>query len=174
MGAASEGAPQGALRGSAAVIVALVGTCPYGFERMLEPLDEAAGRRGWDVFMQTGFTTAWRPSHSRSEAFVPRPQLVQMLKTAEVVVTHGGYGSIRDSLAFGRPVVAVPRRGDLGEHQDSHLEELVREFERMGLLIGVHDTKNLEAAIDRARSFVPAPRQPSRIPAMIAEFLSKL
>ena len=173
MGTTSEGTPEGKIRRAVAVIVALVGTCPYGFERMLQPLDDAAGRRGWDVFMQTGFTT-WQPSHSRYEAFVPRPQLVQMLKTAEVVVTHGGYGSIRDSLAFGRPVVAVPRRGDLKEHQDSHQEELVREFERMGLLIGVYDTKDLEAAVDRARSFVPAPRQPSRIPAMIAEFLSKL
>jgi len=33
-----------------------------------------------------------------------------MLKAAEVVVTHGGYGSIRDSLVFGRPVVAVARK----------------------------------------------------------------
>lgn len=155
------------------MIVALVGTCPYGFERMLQPLDEAARKRGWDVFMQTGFT-AWKPGHSRYEAFVPRQELVRMLKNAEVVVTHGGYGSIRDSLTLGRPVIAVPRRGDLGEHQDSHQEEIVRELERMGLLIGVYDTRELEAAIDRARSFTPAPRQPSRIPAMIAEFLAKL
>jgi UDP-N-acetylglucosamine transferase subunit ALG13 len=155
------------------VIVALVGTCPYGFERMLKPLDEAAKRRGWDVFMQTGFT-AWRPRYSRFDAFVPRVQLMEMLEAAEVVVTHGGYGSIRDSLTCGRPVVAVPRRGDLGEHQDSHQEEIVREFERMGLLIGIEDASSIESAIDRARAFVPAPRQPSRIPALIADYLAKL
>lgn len=171
---ATLGAPaQGTIRGTAAVIVALVGTCPYGFERMLRPLDEAAARRGWQVFMQTGFTD-WRPSCSIYKPFVPRAELTELLREAEVVVTHGGYGSIRDSLEFGRPIVAVPRRGELGEHQDSHQEEIVREFEQMGLLIAVDDTNQLEAAIDRARTFVPAPRQPSRIPEMIAEFLAKL
>lgn len=155
------------------MIVAMVGTCPYGFERMLRPLDEAAERRGWEVFMQTGFTH-WRPSFSMYKPFLPRAELTELLRSAEVVVTHGGYGSIRDSLDFGRPIVAVPRRGDLGEHQDSHQEEIVHEFARMGLLIEVNDTSELENAIDRARTFVPASRQPSRIPEMIAEFLAKL
>lgn len=154
------------------MIVVLAGTNPYSFERLVKPLDELAGKHGWDVFMQLGHTEL-PLRHSKSVAFIGRSELVKMIEQAELVVTHGGFGSIRDALFAGKAVVAVPRRPEFNESQD-YQEELVRELEESGYVIGVYDIVDLESAIERARSFVPGKLEPSRIPALIDAYLSQL
>jgi UDP-N-acetylglucosamine transferase subunit ALG13 len=154
------------------VIVALIGTNPYSFDRMVRPLDEAAGRNGWDVFIQLGHTR-YEPRHCRFERFLERDRLLGLIEKAELLVTQGGFGSIREALQYAKPVVAVPRKPELKESQD-HQEELVRELEAMGYVLGVYDASQMERAIEKARTFVPASRKESRIPRIIGEFLSKL
>lgn len=154
------------------MIVALVGTNPYSFDRMVRPLDEAAGRNGWDVFVQLGHTR-YEPRHCKFERFLDRGRLLGLIEEAELLVTQGGFGSIREALQFTKPIVAVPRKPQLNESQD-HQEELVRELEAMGYVIGVYDASQLEGAIEKARTFIPASRKKSQIPHIIGKFLSKL
>ena len=153
------------------MIVVLTGTGPDTFERLIRPLDELAGQYGWDVFVQLGHTP-YKPEHCKYERFIERAKLMRLLEDAELVITHGGFGSMRDSLALSKPVVAVPRRVDFNEVQDDHQEELVSELERGGYVIGVRDVADLEAAIERARTFLPGVVPKSRIPDIINEFLA--
>lgn len=149
----------------------MVGTGPDSFDRLIRPLDGLAGKHGWDVFIQLGHTRH-EPLHCRFERFVERDRLLQMIESAELVITQGGYGSIRDALLFNKPIVAVPRYPDLHEAPD-HQDEMVRAMEEQGYLIGVYDVAQLEPAIERARKFVPAPRPASTIPGMLADFINR-
>jgi UDP-N-acetylglucosamine transferase subunit ALG13 len=138
---------------------------------LVRPLDELAGKSGWDVFVQLGHTR-YEPAHCRFERFVERDALMRMIENAELVITQGGYGGIRDALQFNKPIVAVPRYPELQEAPD-HQDEMVRAMEQKGCLIGVYDVAHLEAAIERARRFVPAPRPASAIPGMLADYVSR-
>lgn len=149
----------------------MVGTGPDSFDRLVKPLDELVGNRGWDVFVQLGHTRC-EPVHCRFERFVERDTLMRMVEEAELVITQGGYGSIRDALRYDKPIVAVPRYPSLHEAPD-HQDEMVRAMEQQGYLIGVYDVAHLEAAIERARGFVPAPRPASAIPAMLADYVAR-
>lgn len=148
----------------------MVGTGPDSFDRLIQPLDELAGKHGWEVFVQLGHTR-YEPVHCRFERFVERDMLMRMIGNAELVITQGGYGGIRDALQFDRPIVAVPRYPELHEAPD-HQDEMVRAMEQQGYLIGVYDVAYLESAIERARSFVPAPRSVSAIPGMLADYVA--
>lgn len=149
----------------------MVGTGPDSFDRLVRPLDELAGRHGWDVFVQLGHTR-YEPAHCRFERFVERDALLRMIESAKMVITQGGYGGIRDALQFDKPIVAVPRYPELQEAPD-HQDEMVRAMEQRGYLIGVYDVAHLEAAIERARAFAPVPRQTSTIPGMLADYVSR-
>lgn len=149
----------------------MVGTGPDSFDRLVKPLDELAGKRGWDVFVQLGHTR-YEPVHCRFERFVERDTLMRMVEEAELVITQGGYGSIRDALQFDKPILAVPRYPELHEAPD-HQDEMVRAMEQQGYLIGVYDVAHLEAAIERARGFIPATRPASAIPAMLADYVAR-
>ncbi len=152
------------------MIVTLVGTGPDSFDRLVRPLDELAGEKGWDVFVQLGHTR-YEPRHCKFERFVERDALLWMIEHAELVITQGGYGGIRDALQFNKPIVAVPRYPHLSESPD-HQDEMVRAMEQQGYLIGVYDVAQLETAIERARNFVPAPRVASTIPGMLAGYVT--
>ena len=155
------------------MIAVLTGTGPDSFERLIRPLDELAGRLGWEVFVQLGHTP-FEPQWCKYERFVERSRLMRIVEDAELVITHGGFGSMRDALALGKPVVAVPRRVDFKEVQDDHQEELVHELEGGGYVIGVREISDLEGAIERARTFSPGTVPKSRIPDLISEFLANV
>lgn len=152
------------------MIVAMIGTGPDSFDRLIRPLDELAAKQGWSVFVQLGHTR-YEPRHCQFERFVERDALLRMIEHSELVVTQGGYGGIRDALQFNKPVVAVPRYPGLSESPD-HQDEMVRAMEQKGYLIGVYDIAQLETAIERARNFVPVPRVPSTIPGMLARYVT--
>lgn len=152
------------------MIVAMVGTGPDSFERLVRPLDELAGKNGWDVFIQLGHTP-YVPGHCKFERFVERDVLLRMVEQAELVITQGGYGGIRDALLFDKPILAVPRYPALNESPDQQ-DEMVRAMEKEGYLIGLYDIKDLETAIRRAMGFKPRPRKCSTIPKMLAEYVA--
>ena len=154
------------------MILVLAGTNPYSFDRLVRPLDELAGKHGWEVFVQLGHTD-YRPRNCKAEKFVERDRLLALVEQAELVITQGGYGSIRDALSYDKPLVAVPRYPELGEATDRQ-DELVRAMEEQGFLIGVYDIDTLESAIGDARTFKPEPRGKSMIPGMLGDYLDSL
>jgi UDP-N-acetylglucosamine transferase subunit ALG13 len=173
MGAYAQTFSEGSVRRYAVLIVVLTGTGPGSFERLICPIDELARRQQWEVFVQLGYTP-FEPKWCRFERFVEKHRLRQMISKAELVVTHGGFGSMRDALSFGKPVVAVPRRVNFGEVQDDHQMELVDELEKKGLVIKVNDVTGLEQAIEEARTFVPGTLPQSMIPQLIGDFINGL
>ena len=172
MGTAAEGISPGEVRRGAVVIVAMVGTAPESFHRLIRPLDDLAGKHGWDVTVQLG-NTSYEPIHCKFERFFDREVLLHLIESAELVITQGGYGGIRDALLFNKPIVAVPRYFGLREALDDHQKDMVHAMEEQGYLIGVYDVAQLESAIERARKFVPAPRPASAIPGMLADFVTR-
>lgn len=78
-----------------------------------------------------------------------------ILREADVVVCHGGTGSLITALRAGCRVVAMPRRFDLGEHYDRHQEEITTVFAQRGLIEVARDSADLGPAIARARGKRP-------------------
>jgi hypothetical protein len=66
--------------------------------------------------------------------------------------------------------VAVPRKPELQEAPDRQ-EELVRELERLGRLIGVYEMAELPEAIRKARTAVFEPGTRHQIPDLINRFI---
>jgi len=151
------------------VIVVLVGTNPYSFERLVKAVDDIAAHGKEEFFVQLG-NTPYEPHHCPFERFIEKPVLEEMMKMADLIICHGGFGSIRDGLVHRKAVIAVPRQEELGECMDRQ-EELVRELEDQGRILAVYDTAGLEVAIQKARSFQGDQGGQTRIPQIISDYL---
>ncbi|MHC4774842.1 MAG: glycosyltransferase [Planctomycetota bacterium] len=104
------------------------------FDRLMRSVDAwAATRGGNDVFAQIGDTT-WRPGHMQWTAILKPCDFRQRLYEADVVVTHAGMGTILTALEFGKPVVVMPRRGDLAETRNDHQLGTAAAFAEAGLV----------------------------------------
>lgn len=86
---------------------------------------------------------------------IPFDDLQLMLRDADMVICHGGTGSLITALRAGCRVVAFPRRFDLGEHYDDHQEEIAQTFADRGLLQAVRDETKLGEAVAVAKATEP-------------------
>ena len=151
------------------MILVLVGTNPYSFDRLVRAMDDYAAITDEEIFIQLGHT-AYIPKNARHQRFLEKQEILKKIMEASLVITQGGYGSIADCLRAGKRIVAVPRKPELKEAPDRQ-EELVRELERLGRLVGVYDIKDLPAAIQKARNMKGTEKQESKIPRIIQDFL---
>lgn len=118
------------------------------FDRMVRAVDEWAGRRGrQDVFAQIG-PTDWRPSHVGWTQFLEPPEFAARVKEAEVIIAHAGMGSIITAMTTGKPILVMPRRGDLRETRNDHQIATANRFREMGRVAVAFDETELAAQLD--------------------------
>lgn len=75
-----------------------------------------------------------------------------LLKSASIVVCHGGTGSLITALRQGCHVIAMPRLASLGEHYDDHQSEITQAFVDRGLIAVAKTEDELRRALKAARS----------------------
>ena len=153
------------------MILVITGTNPYSFERLVRAVDDWARLNHKDVFIQLG-NTPYEPTCCRFRRFLPLDQMRTLICDAEVVICQGGFGSLRDCLAAGKKVVAVPRYPSLGESTDDQ-EETVRSLEEDGRLLAVYDITDLAETIARSRDFQPSHGVPSRVVDIVEDYINR-
>jgi len=131
------------------LILVLLGTNPYSFYRLAKAADEYAAISKEEVFIQLGYTK-FSPLNTKFKDFLSKQEIMNKIKQAEIIVTQGGFGSIADCLRVGKKVVAVPRKPEFKESPDRQ-EELVRELEKLGRLVGVYNIDELPEAVKMAK-----------------------
>ena len=138
------------------MIFAMLGTTPCSFSRLAEELDRYSLEKSEDILIQLGYT-AYKPENLKFFRFGCRAKMLEIIKSAEIVVTHGGYGSIYDCLELKKRVIAAPRKKELHECYDPGLgqEELVRKLERENRIIALYEVGDLASAVQKARTFTP-------------------
>lgn len=153
------------------MILALFGTNPYPFTRLLSALEQVAESTNERVVAQTGNTPV-SASKVECHPFVPHDQIRDWLAEADVAVTQGGFGSIRDCLRAEVPVIAVPRQPELGECQDRQTE-VVEALAAESLIYPLHEIGELPALIEAARSAPKRAPIESEIPALVADAVDR-
>jgi UDP-N-acetylglucosamine transferase subunit ALG13 len=92
------------------VILVAVGTFVHGFDALVVAADIAACQLGLPGFAQVGHS-AVLPRHLAWERFLPPQVMAERIAASAVVVCHGGMGLLGEAMRAGKPIVAVPRRG---------------------------------------------------------------
>ncbi len=89
-------------------ITVLVGTDHHDFSRVVRWADDwQRSHPHDDVLVQHGFSPP--PTTARGTELVPPTELVTMLSESDVVVTHGGPGTIMSARHAGHHPLALPR-----------------------------------------------------------------
>lgn len=138
------------------MIFVTVGTHEQPFNRLLQKIDELKekGIINEEVIMQTGFST-YEPKYCTWSSLLPYSQMVQNVKDARIVITHGGPASFIMPLQVGKTPIVVPRQKQFDEHVNNHQVDFSKAVaERMGTIITVIDIDDLENAIVNYDSIV--------------------
>ncbi len=119
-----------------------------GFDRLIRAVDQWAGLNGLsDIFAQIG-PGRYRPVFLRHEQFLEPQRFRSIFKEASLVVAHAGMGSIITALEMDKPILVMPRRGDLAETRNDHQIATARRFSELGAIHVAFDEKELTVQLD--------------------------
>jgi len=136
------------------MIFVTVGTHEQPFDRLVKEIDKLKGKNiiTEQVFIQTGYSV-YKPKFCEYEEFIKFNEMMEMIKKARIVITHGGPGSIMPVLYNGKVPIVVPRQKKHGEHVDAHQVHFCKKLEEKGKILAVYKIEEIENKIKNYESF---------------------
>lgn len=138
------------------MILVLLGTQNNSFYRLLKEIERLIQSKEIkeEVIVQAGYTK-YTSKNMKILDFVSKEELEELLSKADLIIAHGGVGSILLSITKDKKVIAVPRLHKYEEHVNDHQKDIVELFNKKGYIIGVQGVEELEQAIHQVEKFKP-------------------
>lgn len=138
------------------MILVLLGTQNNSFHRLLEEMERLIknGIIKEEVIVQAGYTK-YASEKMKMLELISKEELETLQNKANLIITHGGVGSILLSITKNKKVIAVPRLHQYNEHVNNHQKQIVELFNNKGYIIGVKGVEELEQAIKKVEEFEP-------------------
>ncbi|GHU42677.1 multidrug MFS transporter [Clostridia bacterium] len=126
-------------------IFVVLGSQKFQFNRLLKRLDEIIVKNDMagEVLAQIGYSD-YQPIHYSHREFFNQEDFLNIMSQSDIVITHGGAGTIFGALKMKKKVLAVPRLSKYKEHVDNHQLQLLEEFEKIGLIEVCYELEQLE------------------------------
>ena len=126
------------------MIFITLGTQDKSFERLLRDIQKQIdlGNIKEKVVVQAGFT---KFDSKDMEIFdlIPMDDFDKLMNECDLLITHGGVGSIISGLKKNKKVIAVARLAKYKEHMNDHQKQIVDNFSDAGYILKYDDGDDL-------------------------------
>lgn len=134
------------------MIFVTLGTQDKSFVRLLESIQKQIdnGKIKEEVVVQAGYTS-FSSKNMKIFDYMDKDDFDNFMKKCDILITHGGVGSIMTGLNAGKKIIAAARRKEYGEHTNDHQVQIIRRFEKEGYLVELNDFDKLHKTIEKAK-----------------------
>ena len=138
------------------MILVLLGTQHNEFRRLLQEIEDLieVGTIKERVVVQAGYTK-YKTIRMKIFDMISGEVLDNLIDEADIIITHGGVGSIIKALKKNKKVIAVPRLHKFGEHVNDHQRQIVEVFSTKKYLLGVQNVEDIGEALKQVNQFIP-------------------
>ena len=105
--------------------------------------------------MQAGFTSDYKSKYMKIFDLIPMEEFDKLIKNCDLLITHGGVGSIVGGLNKNKVVIAAARLEKYGEHLNDHQLQIINNFTKEGYILNLEDFDNLALLLEEAKTFKP-------------------
>ena len=136
------------------MIFLTVGTQDKPFTRIIQAVEQAVidGKIIDEVIVQAG-NTKYESKVLTVLNYVPFDEFNKYLSKADIIITHGGVGSILNALKLKKKVIAVPRLEKYGEHINDHQLQVIKKMTEQGYILSTEDENKIAEKIKEAENF---------------------
>lgn len=134
----------------------ILGTQDKVFPRLLKNIEKQIelGNLKGEVIVQAG-NTKFESKNMEIFDFISMNKFDKLLKECDLVITHGGVGTILSALRKNKKVIVVPRLQKYKEHENDHQLEIMEEFSKLGYILPCKNPKNLDKILEQIKEFKP-------------------
>ena len=138
------------------MIFITLGTQDKPFNRLLEAVQKQIDNKKikGKVIVQAG-CTKFESKDMEIFDLIPMEEFEKNISECDILITHGGVGSIVDALKRNKVVIAAARLEKYGEHVNDHQLQIIKNFSEAGYIIALNDFNKLDEALKLAKKFKP-------------------
>ena len=138
------------------MILVTLGTQDKSFKRLLDAIQNEIdnGNIKDRVVVQKGYTNF---ASDNMELFdlIPMEKFDELIDSCDILITHGGVGSIITGLKHNKKVIAAARLAKYGEHTNDHQLQITTEFNKDGFILTALDNKEFHECLKKINKFKP-------------------
>jgi UDP-N-acetylglucosamine transferase subunit ALG13 len=159
------------------MILVMLGTQNNSFHRLLEEIEKLIKKQviKEEVIVQAGYTK-YKSKYMKIFDLISKEELDKLQDEADLIITHGGVGSIISAIEKEKRVIAVPRLHKYREHVNDHQKEIIEKYSKEQYIIGCMNVEELESAIDKVKKFEPKKfiKENKKILQIIEDFIENI
>lgn len=134
------------------MIFVSLGTQDKPFVRLLDYLEHSNIKD--KIIVQAGFTD-YESKKFEIHKYLDKDDFDKYIDEADLVICHGGVGTIVSCLNKNKKVLAVPRLSKYKEHQNDHQLQIVNAYYQKGYLVMMNDGDDFDEKVKEALNFKP-------------------
>lgn len=137
------------------MIFVCLGTNDKSFSRLLKEIDRQInlGNIRDEVVVQAG-CTEFSSDNMKITDLMSMDNFSNNIKKCDLLICHGGVGTILDGLKYDKKIISFPRLSKFGEHVNDHQVEIINEFYNCGYIL-TGEVNDLDKLLMESKSFVP-------------------
>jgi len=139
---------KGKIIGGIILIFITVGTHEQGMDRLFIEIDRLIeeGTIKDNIFAQIGYTK-YKPKNFEYREMIAYDEMDDLVKKSDIIITHGGPGSIFHPLQYGKIPIVVPRNPKYNEHVDDHQILFTKRLEQEKKILAVYEVSSIKAVL---------------------------
>jgi len=106
------------------------------------------------VIVQAG-QTEYKSDLVEIRSYIPKEEQDKLYEECDLLITHGGVGSIIGGLKHSKKIIAVARLKELGEHVNDHQLEILDTFIGSGYIMGADSEDSFIGSLEKIKKFKP-------------------
>lgn len=137
------------------MIFVSLGTNDKSFNRLLEKIDKEIelGNIKDKIIVQSGYTK-YKSKNMEIIDLMSMKEFDKNISECDILITHGGVGTILDGLKHEKKIIAFPRLAKYQEHVNDHQIEIINEFYNCGYIL-TGEIEDLTKLINQSKDFKP-------------------
>ena len=134
------------------MILVTLGTQKESFKRLLDYIENS--NINDEIIVQAGHNK-YNSSKMQLFEFISYEKMQELIDKADLIITHGGTGSILMPLKKGKKIIAVPRLAKYLEHVDDHQKQIVDIFQDEGYILACNEDDDFNTVLAKVPQFKP-------------------
>lgn len=138
------------------MILVTLGTQDKQFKRLLDmvQIEIDKGNIKDKIIVQAGYTM-YKSKDMEIFDLIDHDKFSELISKCDILITHGGVGSIIAGLQNNKKVIVVPRLAKYDEMVNDHQMQITDNFSKKGYILPVYEDDNLGHVLKKINNFHP-------------------
>ncbi len=135
------------------MIFVSVGTQKFQMDRLMKQVEFLAAKMPDKKFVVQYGNSTYVPKNCECHQFMDRDLFSKCIDESELLILHGGVGTIMQGLKHNKPIIVVPRLKEFHEHVDDHQLEAAWALKHFKCVLICMNVEYLEYMVGHASDY---------------------